>query len=47
LLDIISNTTKATIKEFAIGSVALVSFLLFNAYMDEVYLFFGISFTTV
>jgi Na+/H+-translocating membrane pyrophosphatase len=41
LLDVVGNTTKATKKGFVMGSVVLVSFLIVNAYMDELYLFFG------
>jgi Na+/H+-translocating membrane pyrophosphatase len=37
LFNIICNTTKATTKGFAIGSITMASFLFFNAYMDEVY----------
>ncbi|PHT55039.1 hypothetical protein CQW23_03525 [Capsicum baccatum] len=36
VLDAVGNTAKATTKGFAIRFAALVSFLLFNPYVDEV-----------
>ncbi|KAI3761751.1 hypothetical protein L1987_52173 [Smallanthus sonchifolius] len=38
---------KATTKGFAIGSVALASFLLFSVYMDEIASFAHTLFTQV
>ncbi|KAL6953512.1 Pyrophosphate-energized membrane proton pump 3, partial [Sarracenia purpurea var. burkii] len=47
ILDVVRNITEATTKGFPNGSVVLASFLLFNAYMDEVTTFARVPFKQV